>query len=196
MRFIRLMRDGFTVYSENLTTFILAMLCAAVGSIFIVTAPPLLFGLYSMGLKAAKGRSVEVKDLLDGFRYAIKSWVYVILVLLLILAGTSAAYTIVKRLGLSATASLLAVLAAFTAWTSIVLFSLIYAIPSIIEKNGGIIHGMRYSIKLAYGRFTTTILLFTSLTLLTLLIGWIPVAGPLIIIPYQITTYSKATLEL
>ena len=47
-----------------------------------------------------------------------------------------------------------------------------------------------------YWNFPTTLLLFVSLTAITVLIGWIPVLGPLVVIPYQVITYSKAALEL
>ena len=196
MRFVRLLRDGFSVYAENLTAFVLAMLCAAAGSIFIVTAPPLLFGLYSMGVKAAKGQAVEVKDLLDGFRYTLKSFAYVILVFILILAGTGASYTIVKSLKLPATAALLIVASASICWTTLILFSLVYAVPSIVSKNRGVIEAVEESMRRVYWNFPTTLLLFVSLTAITVLIGWIPVLGPLVVIPYQVITYSKAALEL
>jgi len=196
MRFVRLLRDGFSVYAENLTAFVLAMLCAAAGSIFIVTAPPLLFGLYSMGVKAARGQPVEVKDLLDGFHYALKSFAYVILVFILILAGTGASYTIAKSLRLPAAAALLIVASASICWTTLILFSLVYAVPAIVGKKRGVIEAMGESIRRVYRNFPTTLLLFVSLTAITVLIGWIPVLGPLVVIPYQVITYSKAALEL
>ena len=196
MRFLTLMRKGLTAYSNNLTTFVLAMICAAVGSILVLTAPPLLFGLYYMGYRVAKSGTTDLTDLPYGFRFIRKSWVFIIVFFLMISSVPFVSYLMVKRLAVPAALSVLIVFLVFVCWTTLNLFFLVYAITFILGENMGVVEGIRASVILACKRFTTTVSLFISLTLITVLIGWIPVFGPLVVIPYQIITYSKATREL
>ncbi|MFH1788893.1 MAG: hypothetical protein ABH834_05900 [Candidatus Altiarchaeota archaeon] len=196
MKFLKIMKEGFRVYSLNLATFVLAVICATAGSIFIVTAPPLLFGLYYMGAKAARDEEVELKDLLQGFKMFISSWTYVIVVLTLLLTAPSIAYYLLSYLKISVVASFLVVISVLICWITLVTYSLVYAIPLIAGEDKKVFDAIKTSIKTAFKKFTTTVSLFISLTLITVFIGWIPVFGPLVVIPYQIITYSKAAQEI
>lgn len=196
MKFLKIMREGFRVYSLNLATFVFAMLIAAAGSVFIVTAPPLLFGLYYMGARAARDGEADLKDMLYGFRLFVKSWLYVIIVFILALTAPSAAYFLISQLKISVVVSLLVVVSVFICWLSLTYYCLVYSIPLIVGDEKGVFEAIKTSIKMSFTNFTTTVSLFISLTLISVLIGWIPVFGPLVVIPYQIITYSKAAQEL
>ena len=80
-------REGFAVFKVSWLSFILASIVVTIGSIFIITAPPLIFGLYHMALKAQRGESVEVFDVLKGFNYFVTSWVLSIVAVIAIVIG-------------------------------------------------------------------------------------------------------------
>jgi hypothetical protein len=54
-----ILNEGFDIYKKQYAVFIVATVVAAIGSILIITAPPLLFGLYIMGRKIIRGEEVK-----------------------------------------------------------------------------------------------------------------------------------------
>ncbi|MFH1835167.1 MAG: hypothetical protein ABH851_03140 [Methanobacteriota archaeon] len=196
MRFLRIMREGFSVYSHNLTTFLLAMIIAVCLSVFILTIPPLIFGLYYMGYKASKMGSVSLTDLFQGFRLTVKSWIYFLVITVIVISVPSILHVILDYLNMSDIPAFIIVSLIFIFWSTLNFFCLVYAIPQIVGEGKGVFPAIKDSIRLVYDKFSTTIMVFISLTIITVLIGWIPVFGPLVVIPYQIITYSRAVIEL
>jgi len=74
-------KKGLDVLMANIVAYVIAFIIVAIGSCFIVTIGPLVYGFYYMVLKGARGETPEFKDVLYGFSSAgmfIRSWIGVL----------------------------------------------------------------------------------------------------------------------
>ncbi|MFH1835768.1 MAG: hypothetical protein ABH851_06235 [Methanobacteriota archaeon] len=74
-------KKGIDVFKDNALAFIIATFIAIIGMIPVITAPPLIAGLFYMADKGMKGRKVEVSDIFEGLDYLIPSLIYGLIVL-------------------------------------------------------------------------------------------------------------------
>lgn len=65
-------------FKKQYVAFILGTLVALACMIFIITIPPLIFGIYFMCVKAVKGEKIEISDVFTGFNYFFRSWVLLV----------------------------------------------------------------------------------------------------------------------
>ena len=81
------LNKGFKLFKKQYVALILGSLVAAVGSIFIITIPPLLFGVNYMAIQMMKGKKVKITDVFRGFDYFVVSWVMFIVGFAAIIIG-------------------------------------------------------------------------------------------------------------
>lgn len=165
--------EGFAVFKGSWLSFILASIVVAVGSILIITAPPLMFGLYHMALKAHRGESVEVFDVLKGFDYFVTSWVLSIVAVIAI--GIGLILLVVPGLALA------------------VLF--IYAIPIALNEKLGAIESLKKSFNIGKENLQFTIIFALAMWAVNA-VGWYIPFGSLITSPFTNICIVIAAVKL
>lgn len=79
-------KKSWEIFSNQFATLILGTLLAILLMIFIVTIPPLIFGIYILCQNAIKEKA-RVSDIFEGFQYFFRSWGLILLLILGIICG-------------------------------------------------------------------------------------------------------------
>jgi uncharacterized membrane protein len=165
--------EGFEVFKKKWITFLIAIIIAAIGSIFIITFRPLFWGIYIMALMSIRGEDVEIGDLFKGFDHFIKSWAIFIIGAILVFVGFI--FLIIPGLLL---------------W---MLFQ--YAIPIALIEDKGAIESLQRSFEIGKENLQFTVILWIVLAVINI-IGYSISLGWLITEPFSIICICIATIKL
>lgn len=148
--------ESYNLFKKQYVVFIVGAIITVLGSVFIITAPPLMFGLYFMSLKLIEGKKVEISDVFKGFNYFVVSWIMFIIGAIAIFFGML--FLIIPGLLL------------------MVLFQ--YAIPIAISENLGAIDALKKSFRIGKENLVFSIILWLLIAITNgigsaISVGWL-----------------------
>ncbi len=170
-------KSSWNVFKDNLVAYIIGTLIAVFGSIFVVTAAPLWYGLTYMAVRGLQGEKVEINDVFEGFNHFVKSWVFVIILIVIITIG----YLLLILPGI--------VLSILT----------VYAFPLLVIKDYGPMDAIKESIDISKESFVDTLVLVIILAVISsiggaIYIGFV-VTGPITLLVLTAVVLSLPGME-
>jgi len=160
-------------FSNDFVTLILGSLLAVLLMIFIITIPPMVFGIYYMCIQLTKGKEIKVSDIFKGFDYFFRSWGIFILGFLGILLGL--------------------ILLIIPGILLMILWQFVIVIA--IAENKGVIASLGRSYDLGKKNFAFSIVFFLIIIVIDSIGGWTRI-GSLITIPFGILATCVAVQML
>ena len=143
------------------------------GSLLIVTAPPLLFGFYQMCLRAMKNEEIKTMDVFKGFNYFLRSWGIMLVSVIAIVIG----FVLLIVPGILA------------------MILLRYAAIVSLYENIGVRASLKRSYKLAKANLGFSIILFVLLTVIDTIGGSITI-GIILTMPFTALCTCLAVKKL
>ncbi|MDA0525807.1 hypothetical protein [Methanococcoides alaskense] len=170
------LKNSWNVVKDNLVTFIVGLLIAAVGSILIVTIAPLAYGFTSMAVKGARGEQIEISDVFVGFNKDdfIRSWTFMLI------------YIVIAAI-LGQIASIL---------STIVGILFMFTMPLLVIKGYSGIEGITESIEIIKKVPVESIIVYVIMLVLNMIGAFLLGIGLLVTVPISTVFLANATFEL
>jgi len=170
------LKNSWSVVKDNLVTFIIGLLIAALGSILIVTIAPLAYGYTSMAVKGARGEQIEISDVFVGFNKDnfIRSWTFMLI------------YIVIAAI-LGQIASIL---------STIVGILFMFTMPLLVIKGYGGIEGITKSIEIIKTVPVESIIVYVIMLVLNMIGALLLGIGLLVTVPITTVFLANATFEL
>lgn len=170
------LKNSWNVVKNNLVTFIVGLLIAALGSILIVTIAPLAYGFTSMAVKGARGEQIEISDVFVGFNKDdfIRSWTFMLI------------YIVIAAI-LGEIASIL---------STIVGILFMFTMPLLVIKGYGGIEGITGSIEIIKTVPVESIIVYVIMLVLNMIGALLLGVGLLVTVPISTVFLANATFEL
>lgn len=166
-------KKSWNIFKKDFVTLIIGTVIALVGMIFVITIPPLIFGIYHMCIQLVQGKKVEVTDVFKGFSYFLRSWGIFILAFLAVMVGL--VFLVIPGLIL------------------MVLFQYVVAVA--IFEDRGVIESLKRSFEIGKKYFTFSIVLWIFVAVLSS-IGGVTRIGVLLTLPFTTLMLCIATKKL
>lgn len=171
--FNKVLKKSFDVFKKEYLVLMIGSFIAVVGMIFIVTIPPLMFGIYYLAVNAAQGKKIEIVDVFKGFRYFFRSWGLAIVSLILVALGF--------------------VLLIVPGFLLIILFQYVVAVS--LFENRGVFSSLKRSFQIGKENFLFSLILWLLLGAVSS-IGAVSRLGFIISVPFSALSVSVATIIL
>ena len=115
---------------RNFVAYGLATVILTIGSMLVVTAPPLLYGFIIMLVKGTRNEAVKVMDILDGFRQGnfVRSWKYMLFIMIIGILVTIAAMIMLFVVGLVSFGLILAAGSAIPESAGVAIAAILYLV--------------------------------------------------------------------
>ena len=169
----KVFQETWKIFSNKFVVLIVGTLIALLLMIFIVTIPPLIFGIYYLCAQLIAGKKVEILDVFKGFKYFFRSWGLSILMFLGVLGGLI--LLIIPGILL------------MIVWQ--------YAFAIAVMENKGVVDSLKKSYNLGKNNFSFSVVFFIFIVILSA-IGSLTRVGFFVTFPFSILAVCIATRML
>lgn len=166
-------KKSFNVFKKEYVTLIIGTIIAVLMMIFIITIPPMIFGIYYLCIQTIKGKKTKVTDVFKGFNWFVTSWLMAIVALLAIAFGL--------------------ILLIIPGILLMIVYQ--YAVAIAILKNTGPIESLKKSYHLGKNNFSFSLVLFIIVAAISG-VGGLTKIGFLITMPFTslVTVFATQVL--
>ncbi len=166
-------KQTWELFKKQYVTLIVATLIAMICMIFIITIPPLIYGLYMMCVDLMRGKEISFTSPFKGFNYFFRSWGLILLIGLMVFAGL-----------------LLLIIPGI-----LLMIVLQYALAISVIENKGVIDSIKKSFNLGQNNFVFSLVLFLIVGILSAIGSALRIGG-LVTMPFTSLLVCVATMKL
>lgn len=166
-------KKTWDIFLNKFVVLMLGTLIALLLMIFIITIPPLVFGIYYMCAELINGKKIKISDVFNGFDYFFKSWGLGILGLLGVLGG----------------------LVLFIVPGILLMIVWQYSVAVAVMEKKGVVESLRKSYYIGKNNFAFSVVFFILMAIIGS-IGGITHIGLLVTIPFTVLATCIATKKL